>query len=159
MMGRPPHPPSADALGPSLSREGRGKSDSGAAGGPSPLAGEGGAQGAPGEGEVARARSLRRHMTDAERKLWRALRSRQFQAVKFRRQVPVGPYVADVLAYDRRLVVEVDGGHHAGSAYDVERDRWLSANGFRVLRLWNNDVLDNLDGALTVIAEALRENR
>ncbi|QPC44402.1 endonuclease domain-containing protein [Kaustia mangrovi] len=98
-------------------------------------------------------------MTDAERKLWRALRSRQFQAVKFRRQVPVGPYIADFLAYDHRLIIEVDGGQHAENRRDMAREKCLSANGFRVLRLWNNDVLGNLDGALTVIAEALRENR
>jgi very-short-patch-repair endonuclease len=92
-------------------------------------------------------------MTDAERKLWFALKDRRFRNLKFRRQVPVGPYVADFLCFDLRLVVEVDGGQHAESVRDAKRDRWFSDHDFRTLRFWNNDVLSNLDGVLTVIAE------
>jgi very-short-patch-repair endonuclease len=91
-------------------------------------------------------------MTDAERKLWFALRDRRFAAYKFRRQVAVGPYVADFLCYCARLVIEVDGGQHAESSNDARRDRWFAANGFRVMRFWNNDVVCNLDGVLTAIA-------
>ncbi|WP_423879015.1 endonuclease domain-containing protein [Bradyrhizobium sp.] len=94
-------------------------------------------------------------MTDAERKLWLALKDRRFQSFKFRRQVPIGPYVADFLSFESRLVVEVDGGQHAGSARDVERDRWLAENNFRVVRFWNNDVLSNLEGVLTALATEL----
>jgi very-short-patch-repair endonuclease len=102
------------------------------------------------------ARALRRQMTDAERKLWLALRDRRFAGTKFRRQVPVGPYVADFLCYEKRLIVEVDGGQHSGSTRDKIRDRWFAANAFRVLRFWNNEVLANLEGVLAVIEEALR---
>jgi len=108
---------------------------------------------------IVRARALRARMTDAERKLWFALRDRRFAHFKFRRQVPLGRYVADFVCFDARLVVEVDGGQHAQSMRDKLRDRWLVANGFRVLRFWNNDVLSNLDGVSTRIAEALHEER
>ncbi len=90
-------------------------------------------------------------MTDAERKLWFALKDRRLKGLKFRRQVPVGPFIADFLCFDLRLVVEVDGGQHAESLRDADRDRWFADNGFRTLRFWNNDVLSNLEGGLTVI--------
>ena len=105
------------------------------------------------------ARALRRLMTDAERKLWLALRARRFAAAKFRRQVPIGPYVADFLCYEQRLVIEVDGGQHAESERDKVRDRWFARNGFRVLRFWNNDVLTNLDGVSTAIISVLAERQ
>ena len=98
---------------------------------------------------------LRSRMTDAERKLWFALRDRRFQSFKFRRQVPIGPYVADFLSFGSRLVVEVDGGQHAESGRDAERDRWLAENDFGVVRFWNNEVLSNLDGVLTILAARL----
>ncbi|MEH6950970.1 endonuclease domain-containing protein [Nitrobacter sp. NHB1] len=124
---------------------------------PSPLAGEGAErlrrEAGEGSSRKATARSLRSRMTDAERKLWFALKDRRFQGLKFRRQVPAGPYVADFLCYELRLVVEVDGGQHAESVHDAERDRWFADNGFRTLRFWNNDVLSNLEGVLTAIAE------
>jgi very-short-patch-repair endonuclease len=88
-------------------------------------------------------------MTDAERKLWFALKDRRFAAFKFRRQVPVGRYIADFLCFELRLIVEVDGGQHAESARDVERDDWFAQNEFRVVRFCNNDVLQNLEGVLT----------
>ena len=96
-------------------------------------------------------------MTDAEAKLWFALRDRRFANFKFRRQVPVGPFVADFVCYDARVVIEVDGGQHAQSHSDERRDRWLAANGFVVLRFWNHDVLKTLEGVLTVVLERLRE--
>jgi very-short-patch-repair endonuclease len=105
------------------------------------------------------ARALRRLMTDAERKLWLALRARRFAAAKFRRQVPIGPYVADFLCYEQRLVIEVDGGQHAESARDRLRDRWFEQNGFRVLRFWNNEVLNNLEGVSTAILSLLAERQ
>ena len=127
---------------------------------PSPLAGEGAERRRreAGEGAFAatpdRARLLRARLTDAERKLWYALRDRRFAGAKFRRQVPVGPYVADFLCYEARLVIEVDGGQHVESARDRRRDRWFAQNAFRVLRFWNNDVHSNLEGVL--IVDALR---
>jgi very-short-patch-repair endonuclease len=104
-----------------------------------------------------RARKLRANMTDAERKLWFALRDRRFADFKFRRQAPLGRFFVDFLCYDARLVIEVDGGQHSGSASDIGRDEWLRANAFRILRFWNNDVLGNLDGVLTTILAALTE--
>jgi very-short-patch-repair endonuclease len=127
---------------------------------PSPLAGEGAARRRRGAGEGAlpltrAARELRSRMTNAERKLWFAFKDRRFAAFKFRRQVPVGRYIADFLCFESRLVVEVDGGQHAESARDVERDDWFAQNGFRVVRFWNNDVLQNLEGVLTSLATEL----
>src|SRR5579872_3683310 len=127
---------------------------------PSPLAGEGAERRKREAGEGAQpltkmARGLRSRMTDAERKLWFALRDRRFQSFKFRRQVPIGPYVADFMSYASRLVVEVDGGQHAEPGRDARRDRWLAENNFRVVRFWNNEVLRNLEGVLTALADEL----
>jgi very-short-patch-repair endonuclease len=94
-------------------------------------------------------------MTHAERKLWFALRDRRFVGFKFRRQVPIGRFIADFVCFEARLVIEVDGGQHADSVQDQFRDRWFAANRFRVLRFWNNEVLKNLEGVMTVLAEAL----
>ena len=102
-----------------------------------------------------RARELRKRMTDAERKLWFALRDRRFARFKFRRQAPIGRFVADFICFERRLVIEVDGGQHADSLSDQRRDRWFAANGYRVLRFWNNEVLKNLDGVMTLLADTL----
>jgi very-short-patch-repair endonuclease len=102
-----------------------------------------------------RARELRANMTDAERMLWRALRRHQLGA-RFRRQVPLGPYVADFVCFDRKLVIEVDGGQHAErQALDEVRSEFLSASGYRVLRFWNNEVLGNIEGVLDEIDRAL----
>jgi very-short-patch-repair endonuclease len=98
-------------------------------------------------------RRLRTEMTDAEKKLWRALRSRSI-GWKFRRQVPLGPYIVDFVCFESRVVVEVDGGQHATSRMDRVRDEYFSARGYQVLRFWNNDVLRNLEGVLTVIAQS-----
>jgi very-short-patch-repair endonuclease len=102
-----------------------------------------------------RARALRSRMTHAERKLWFALRDRRFAGFKFRRQVPIGRFIPDFVYFEARLVIEVDGGQHADSVQDQFRDHWFAANRFRVLRFWNNEVLKNLEGVMTVLAEAL----
>jgi very-short-patch-repair endonuclease len=121
----------------------------------SPVKGEG--ESAAGDrGLVRRARGLRSRMTKAERKLWYALRDRRFAGFKFRRQVPIGPFIADFVCFDQRLVIEVDGGQHADSPQDKRRDRWLAANKFRVLRFWNNAVPSNPEGVVTVLAKTLR---
>ena len=103
-----------------------------------------------------RARQLRRNLTNAERRLWYRLRARRFFRCKFRRQVPIGPYVADFACMDARLIIEVDGGQHAERALeDKRRDRFLSEQGFVTVRFWNNEVLGNLDGVLQRLAEVL----
>ncbi len=102
-----------------------------------------------------RARQLRAAMTDAERLLWRCLRMRRLGGHRFRRQVPVGPYIADFACLAARLVVEVDGGQHAGAHHDRRRDEYLRAQGFRVLRFWNHDVLGNPEAVCEVVLAAL----
>jgi very-short-patch-repair endonuclease len=102
------------------------------------------------------ARALRGNMTDAERKLWYRLRAHRFNGASFRRQMPIGPYIADFVCLQARVIVEVDGGQH-GTERDASRDAWLRRQEFRVLRFWNNDVLSNLDGVMQVIADALAQ--
>jgi very-short-patch-repair endonuclease len=97
-----------------------------------------------------RVKALRTHMTDAEQKLWRALRSRSLQ-YKFRRQVPLGRYVVDFVCFETKVIVEVDGGQHAASVSDAARDCYFADHGYRTLRFWNNDVLGNLEGVLASI--------
>ena len=95
------------------------------------------------------ARTMRRISTDAERKLWLLLRDRRLEGIKFRRQVPFGSHILDFVCFERRLVVEVDGGQHADSPADLARDARLQSEGFKVVRYWNNDVLKNPEGVLT----------
>ena len=90
---------------------------------------------------------LRREATDAERLLWSKLRSRQLAGWKFRRQVTIEPYIVDFFCWDAALIVEVDGSQH-NEVVDAERTVFLIAAGYRVVRFWNNDVLQNLDGVL-----------
>jgi very-short-patch-repair endonuclease len=99
------------------------------------------------------ARQLRSAPTDAERLLWSRLRAEQL-GLRFRRQVPPGPYVADFVCMERRLIVELDGGQHNGSTNDAVRDAWLRSQGFNVLRFWNNEVMGNMQGVLEVIVRA-----
>jgi len=101
-----------------------------------------------------RARELRAAGTDAERKLWSAIRGSQLGGFKFRRQVPIGRYIADFVCPARKLIVEVDGGQHTVDG-DAARTAFLEGQGYRVLRFWNNEVLRNLDGVWRVIANAL----
>jgi 2-isopropylmalate synthase len=105
------------------------------------------------------ARALRRNATDAERAMWRLLRDRRLNGTKFRRQVPVGPFIADFASIEHCLVIELDGGQHADSASDERRDAFLAANGWRVLRFWNNDVMRNREGVLESILKALALTR
>ena len=97
-------------------------------------------------------------MTDAERRLWGRLRRKQLDGMRFRHQVPLGPYVVDFLCFDHRLIIEVDGGQHAQEAEaESRRTAWLTEQGFRVIRFWNNDVLTNTDGVVLTIQMALAE--
>jgi very-short-patch-repair endonuclease len=102
-------------------------------------------------------RRLRSRQTDAERKLWFAVRDRRLSGFKFVRQEAIGPVIVDFVCREKRLVIEVDGGQHAGNAEDVARDIFLVREGYRVMRFWNNDVLSNRDGVLSVVLEALQK--
>ena len=140
-----------------LSREGRGKED--ALTHPSPLAGEGAARSAAGEGSLLDfAKQLRSNMTEAERKLWGALRAKRFDGFKFKRQVPIGRYIVDFICFEKRLIIEVDGGQHSESKRDAVRDRWLVSQDFRILRFWNVDIYQALDGTLIAILDALNQD-
>ena len=104
------------------------------------------------------ARILRAQSTDAERALWRRLRAGQISGIKLRRQAPIGLYIVDFISYDARIVIELDGGQHATSPQyerDAKRDGWLEEQGFLVLRFWNSDVLQNMDGVLAAIFSAV----
>jgi very-short-patch-repair endonuclease len=105
--------------------------------------------------KTLRSRELRANSNDAETKLWNALRNRQIAGYKFVRQQPIGHYICDFVCREKMLVVEADGGQHLESKRDEVRDRYLGERGYRVLRFWNNDVLSNIEGVLTVIDEAL----
>lgn len=103
----------------------------------------------------ARARDLRRNMTPQERTLWMKLRAvNRMIGTHFRRQAPVGPYIADFAEFGRRLVIEVDGGGHGG-ARDQVRDAWFVGEGFRVLRFWNAEVDGNIEGVMQVVLDAI----
>ena len=88
------------------------------------------------------ARELRKSMTDAEKILWKHLRLKQLHNYKFRRQSPIGSYIADFVCFEKKLVIELDGSQHMNqTAYDSERTKWFERQGFQILRFWNNDVL------------------
>jgi very-short-patch-repair endonuclease len=95
------------------------------------------------------------NMSDAEQKLWQCLRGRQLAGFRFRRQHPVGPYIADFACLEKHSLIEVDGGQHNGSQTDVHREAFLRGKGFAVVRFWNNDVLENLEGVCDVILRHL----
>jgi very-short-patch-repair endonuclease len=102
------------------------------------------------------ATKLRRNMTEAERKLWAHLRGRQLTGVKFRRQHQIGPYIVDFVAFEPKLIIELDGGHHALQlAEDDKRSDWLASNGFMVLRFWNDEVLQQTETVIQTITERL----
>jgi very-short-patch-repair endonuclease len=104
------------------------------------------------------ARNLRRHTTNAERLLWYFLRARRFAGCKFRRQHPIGPFIVDFACVERSLVVEADGGQHAGSAADARRTRWLETEGWRVVRFWNDDIVRRTQDVLEAIRKAVEQS-
>ena len=106
-------------------------------------------------------RRLRKNATDAEQKLWSILRSRQMASLKFFRQYSVGPYILDFYCPELRLAIEVDGGQHAdvyGQQHDAHRDRYLKELNIRVIRFWNNDVLQNIEGVGQKIKEEVEKH-
>ena len=144
---------------------------------PSPLAGEGGARangvGGRGVGPYTpdhqlharhtlitdRAKTMRREPTEAEARLWSLLRAKRLGGSKWRHQVNFEDrYIADFVCFDHRLIVEADGGQHSENSNDEQRDRWFDAQGFRVLRFWNNEILANSDGVASIILDALGTN-
>ena len=109
--------------------------------------------------DTKNARLLRKNLTDAERRLWQKLKRRQIANVKFRRQQPIGSFIVDFVCFEPRVIVEVDGGQHAEKVADDERrTRWLEAQGYRVLRFWNNDVLANVGEVTQVIFDTVEQS-
>ena len=115
-----------------------------------------------GEGEIEEmnsyitgiAKTLRKNNTDVERRLWEHLKARQLEGVKFRRQQPIGRYIVDFVSFEKNIVIEIDGGQHSvGKDRDEERDNWLGVQGFKVLRFWNNEIIQNIEGVLEVIRD------
>ena len=102
--------------------------------------------------KIIKARSLRRNSTSAEQTLWQYLRHKRFKSLKFRRQYPIGPYIVDFVCLNKKLIIELDGSQHLKQvAYDTERTEYLEYLGFRVLRFWNNEVLNQLPSVLRMI--------
>ena len=100
------------------------------------------------------AKELRKNGTDAENIIWYHLRAKQFEGLKFRRQQPIGNYIVDFVCFSKKIVIELDGGQHDIKRIkqkDKKRDTWLQKQGFKVLRFWNNEIFENLDGVLEVI--------
>jgi len=98
------------------------------------------------------AKILRRDATDAEKLLWKHLCRKQLEGLKFRRQEPIGDYIVDFVCFERRIIIEIDGGQHAiKREKDIGRSRWLEGQGFKILRFWNNEVLKNIEGVIETI--------
>ena len=106
-------------------------------------------------GEPKRPRRLRRDATDAERLFWSHVRDRKVEGAKFRRQWPIGKFVADFCCVEEMLVVEIDGGQHVESKQDDERTKILKGKGYRVIRFWNNEVLENIEGVIETLKAEL----
>jgi len=106
------------------------------------------------------AKAIRARPTDAEKVLWYKLCNRQIEGAKFRRQQQIGNYIVDFVCFERKLIIEIDGGQHheaPGKIKDEERTQSLEKKGYRVLRYWNNDVLQNIEGVVYNISEAIKQ--
>ncbi len=102
------------------------------------------------------AKTLRTNQTEAEQRLWYHLRAHRFMGLKFKRQKPMGRYIVDFVCVERRLIIELDGGQHAEQEeYDQHRDAWLRSQGYTVLRFWNNEVMQQMEGVLEQIRCAI----
>jgi very-short-patch-repair endonuclease len=100
---------------------------------------------------------MRREPTDAEAKLWRELRDRRLDGIKFRKQFLIGNYIADFVCLEAKLIIELDGGQHSESRYDAARDAALTSMGFRVLRFWNDEVMKEMDAVCTTVIRFVRD--
>ncbi len=101
-------------------------------------------------------------MSDAELKLWQEIRLKQIEGIRFRKQAPIGNYIVDFVSHEIRFIIELDGGQHNESrqvVYDEQRTEWLKAQGYRVQRFWNDEVLVNLDGVLELIRDICNQRR
>lgn len=105
---------------------------------------------------LLKAKDLRKNQTDAEQKLWQYLRADRFYGLKFKRQQPIGRYIADFICFEHKIIIELDGGQHFDNAdYDNNRTRFLNDAGYDVIRIWNNDIFENIEGVLEHIKNSL----
>ena len=107
---------------------------------------------------VTKAKELRETETEAEHKIWSLLRAKKLNGIKFRRQENIGNYIVDFVSFEKKLIIEVDGGQHnseENKTSDEARTAWFESQGFRILRFWNNEVLSNMDGVMARIKEYL----
>jgi very-short-patch-repair endonuclease len=106
----------------------------------------------------SRPQELRHAEIEAEQIIWSWLRTKKLNGVKFRRQEPIGKYIVDFVSFEKKLIIEIDGGQHSleeNRINDIVRTEWLQSQGFRLIRFWNNEVSSNLDGVITRIKESL----
>ena len=104
------------------------------------------------------AKSNRKNQTPAERRLWNFIRNRQRDGQKFIREMVIGGYIADFVCREKKVIIELDGGQHAEKTvvrYDEKRDAFLRSNGYKVIRIWNHEIFENMDGVLEFIREAV----
>jgi len=107
-----------------------------------------------------KARTLRKNLTGQERKLWNILRKNQFQGYKFLRQYPIYPYIVDFICREKKLIIEADGGQHnqpADIEYDKKRSEFLASKGYKVIRFWNNEIDNNIEGVYQTLLKILKE--
>ena len=110
---------------------------------------------------VKRAKELRQGETQAEQIIWSWLRAKKLNGVKFRRQQPIGIYIVDFVSFEKKLIIEIDGGQHSfeeNKVNDEVRTQWLESQGFRIIRFWNNEVFSNLEGVIAQIKEVLEDH-
>lgn len=110
--------------------------------------------------KTIKARNLRKNMTEQERKLWQFLRKKSIDGLKFRRQYPIGNYIVDFICNEKKLIIEVDGGQHNEAqniAYDKERTEFLENKGYKVIRFWNSDIDNNIEGVYQEILKNLKD--
>lgn len=108
-----------------------------------------------------KARELRKNMTSQEKSLWKILRKNQFRGCRFLRQYPIEPYIVDFVCRDKKIIIEIDGGQHnrpEDIEYDLKRTRFLNSEGYKVIRFWNNDIDNNIEGVYEVLQRELGLN-
>ena len=101
-------------------------------------------------------RKLRKEMTEAEKKLWQYLRAKQVFGIKFRRQQQINNYIVDFYCPSKRIIIELDGGQHANNIKDKERDKFMEDKGIKVIRIWDNDIMNNIEGVMEHIMNIIK---
>ena len=112
--------------------------------------------------KIILARNLRKNATIQERRLWNLLKNRQFHNLKFKRQQPIGDYIVDFICKEAKIIIEVDGGQHNESEnidYDKIRTEFLRGLGYKVIRIWNNEIYENIEGVINILEQAINPHQ